>query len=89
MKNVMSKLMFKNVVKKACENISLKYLKLHIKSKGKEISYNQMELKHYLDSSSSLTLQEKKELFKMRARMTEVKSNFKNRYESHNSEKCE
>ena len=85
----MSKLMFKNVVKKACENNALKYLKLHIKSKGKEISYDKMELKHYLVSSSSLTLQEKKELFKMKTRMTEVKSNFKNQYEIYNCEKCE
>ena len=84
-----SKLTFKKVVKEACEDNALKYLKLHIKSKGKEISYNQIELKHYLDSSSVLTLQEKKELFKMRARMTEVKSNFKNRYASYNCEKCE
>ena len=80
---------FKKVVREACEENALKYLKLHIKSKGKELKYNQMELRHYLTSSSHLTLQEKKDLFKMRTRMTDVKSNFKNKYESLNCDKCE
>ena len=67
----------------------MKYLKLHIKSKGKEIEYHEIELRYYLSSDSNLTVQEKKELFKMRTRMTEVKSNYKNRYESLNCDKCE
>ena len=61
---------------------------MHIKSKGKEINYYKMELTHYLTSSSHLTLQEKKELVKMRTRMTDVKSNYKNKYESLNCDKC-
>ena len=84
----MTKLSFKKLVKKSCEENALNYLKLHIKSKGKELNYYKMELTHYLSSSSHLTLQEKKELFKIRTRMTDVKSNYKNKYESLNCDKC-
>ena len=62
------------------------YLKLNIKSKGKEIQYT--KLGHYLASNSNLTLQEKKEVFKIRTRMTDVKNNFKNKYENLNCDKC-
>ena len=85
----MTKLSFKKLVKKACEDNALKYLKLHIKSKEKEIQYENLELRHYLASDSLLTLQEKKELFKMRTKMTEVKSNFKNKYGNLNCNNCE
>jgi len=84
----MTKLSFKKLVNKSCEENALIYLKLHIKSKGKELKYYKMELTHYLTSFSHLTLQEKKELFKMRTRMTDVMSNFKNKYESLNCDKC-
>ena len=55
----MTKSSFKKIVKEACEENALRYLKLHIKSKGKEMKYNQMALRHYLASLSHLTLQEK------------------------------
>ena len=46
----MTKSSFKKIVKEACEENALRYLKLHIKSKGKEIIYNQMALRHYPSS---------------------------------------
>ena len=89
MSHVMCHGSFKKLVKETTEQNALEFLKHHIKSKGKEIVYNKIELKHYLASTSSLTLQEKKEVFKIRTRMTEVKSNFKNKYENLNCDKCE
>ena len=64
------------------------YLKLNIKSKGKEIQYTKLELKQYIASYSNLNLQEKKEVFKIRTRMTDVKKNFKNKYENLNCDRC-
>ena len=84
----MTKTMFKNLVKEKTEKNSLQFLKLHIKSKGKEIEYSEVEMKQYLASLSILTLQEKKEVFKIRTRMTEVKSNFKQRYNNLNCDNC-
>ena len=80
--------MFKNLVKERTEKNALQFLKLHIKSKGKEIVYSELEMKKYLASMSILTLQEKKEVFKIRTRMTEVKSNFKQRYNDLNCDNC-
>ena len=45
--------------------------------KRKKMKYNQMALRHYLASLSHLTLQEKNYLFKIRTRMTDLKSNYK------------
>ena len=41
----MTKASFKKLVKEATEKCALRYLKLHIKSKGKEIKYNEIEMK--------------------------------------------
>ena len=56
----MSKTMFKKIVKQKCKDNALKYLKHHIKSKGKETQYDNLEMRKYLSSESFLTLQEKK-----------------------------
>ena len=85
----MSKMSFKHLVKKHIEETSLKYLKLHIKSKGKELQYTEMKMKNYLLADSELTLQQKKEAFQIRTRMTEVKWNRKNKYTNLNCVPCE
>ena len=75
---------FKNLVKKHIEETALNYLKLHIKSKGKELQYTEIKMKNYLLADSELTLQQKKEASKIRTRMTEVKCNRKNKYSNLN-----
>jgi hypothetical protein len=74
----MSKSSFKTLVKQKCEECGLEYLKKHIKSKGKEMVYMHIEMRNYLSSNSTLTIQEKKGAFLIRTRMTEVKTNLKN-----------
>ena len=59
----MSKNMFKQIVKQKCEENGLEYFNHCIKSKGKEINYEKLEMKNYLPSESFLTLQEKKRSF--------------------------
>ena len=85
----MSKNMFKKMVKQKCEQSGLEYLKHQIKSKGKEITYLYLEMRKYLSSDSLLTIQEKKEAFMIRTRMTELKTNFKNKYSDYNCIVCE
>jgi hypothetical protein len=81
---LMSKNMFKQIVKQKCGENGLEYLKHCIKSKGKEINYEKLEMRNYLASESFLTLQEKKEAFMIRTRMTEVKTNYKNKHNDYN-----
>ena len=76
----MSKLSFKKLVKKQIEETALKYLKHHIKSKGKEIQYPHLKMQNYLLADSELTLQQKKGAFKIRTIMTEVKCNRTNKF---------
>ena len=71
------------------EETGLKYLKHYIKSKGKEIDYSKLEMRHYFESYYLLTLQEKKEAFKIRTRMTDIKTNFKNKFQEYNCIACE
>ena len=65
------------------------FLKDNIKSTGKSIEYTHFEMINYLTSNSLLTIQEKKEAFKTRTRMTEVKTNYKNKYVDYNCVACE
>ena len=85
----MSKNMFKQIVKQKCEENGFDNLKHCIKSKGKEMTYEKLEMKNYLASESFLTLQEKKEAFRIRTRMTEVKKNYKNKHNYYNYVACE
>ena len=58
---LMPKSSFKRLVKQKCEENALMFLKLHIKSKGKDITYEELEMRNYLKNKSLLRLQEKKE----------------------------
>ena len=51
-------------MKEHIEKTALKNLKLQIKSKGKELSYEKLEMQNYLKSDSDLNLEEKKVAFK-------------------------
>ena len=46
-------------------------------------------MRYYLTRNSLLTLQEKKEAFKIRTRMTEIKTNFQNKFDEYNCVACE
>ena len=48
--NNISKITFKNIIRKATENAALKNLTLQVKSKGKEIKYDKLEMQNYLKS---------------------------------------
>ena len=52
------------------------------------MKYNQVDFNHFLTSVSHLTLQEKKDHSKIRTKMTDVKSNLKNKHESLSCDKC-
>ena len=58
---LMPKSSFNRLVKQKCEENALMFLKLHIKSKGKDITYEELEMRNYLKNKSLLRLQEKKE----------------------------
>ena len=83
---LMSKNVFKQIVKQKFEVNGLEYLKHCIKSKGKEMK---LEMRNYLASEFFLTLQEKKEAFMIRTRMTEVKTNYNNKHNDYNCVACE
>ena len=80
----MSKNMFKQIIKQRCEENILEYRKYCIKLKGKERNYEKLKMRNYLASESFFTLQEKKEAFTIRTRMTEIKTNFKNKNHDYN-----
>ena len=60
------------------EETGLIFLKYNIKSTGKSIEYTHLEMRNYLTSNSLLTIQEKKEAFQIRTKITEVEKNYKN-----------
>ena len=76
-------------MKQKCEENTLKYLKLHVKSKGKEIVYNALAMRKYLGSGSLLTIQKKNDAFTIRTRMTELKTNFKNKHKEYYCVSCQ
>ena len=79
----------KSVIKEQIEKTALKNLKLQIKSKGKELSYEKLEMQNYLKSDSDLNLEEKKVAFKLRSRMVELKMNMKNKHKTLTCDVCE
>ena len=62
---------------------------MQIKSKGKEISYEQLEMQNYLKADSDLNLEEKKMAFKLRTRMTDIKMNMQNKHKILSCDACE
>ena len=63
----MSKETFKTTVKDKCEATALRYLRYQIKSKGKEMKYEELTMQNYIVGVSDLTNQEKIEAFKIRS----------------------
>ena len=77
------------MVKQKANIAALKYLKRHIKSKGKEIEYTELKMKKYLTSQDEhMSIEEKRYTFKIRSRMTEIKTNMKRKYSDVSCEVC-
>ena len=59
-------------------------------SKGKELKYNNLEMQRYLKPSHIKTKKEDAiTIFKLRSRMTDVKANFRGRYENVECQLCD
>ena len=84
----MSKNKFKNHIMKKIESAALKYLKSKIKSKGQELEYINIELQDYLRPETSIKLQEKQDMFKMRSRMIDIGENMRGKSTNFKCEAC-
>ena len=69
---------FKSFVKKQTYSVSLYYLqsKQRKGEKAHNIIYESMKLQDYLNSCSNLKLEEQRNIFSLRSRMNELKTNF-------------
>ena len=73
----MPKESFSKLIKSKISEISLKYLLKKRNSKGKEITYERLEMADYLmPFNKSLSIEDKRNLFSMRNRMVEIGNNF-------------
>ena len=61
----MSKLQFKNLIRKKSEEAAFKYLLSQIKEKGKEIKYHCLETQGYLIPEAKLSMKENINIFKL------------------------
>ena len=74
---MMSKEIFKKMIKKKISEISFEYLLKKRRSKGIEIRYDRLEMADYLQPyNKNLTIEEKRKLFSVRNRMVEIGYNF-------------
>ena len=73
---------FKNILKRRIEINALEYLKNKRGSKGQEIEFTILEMSEYLlPYHSKLNIEEKREIFALRNRMTNIPFNFGNKEE--------
>ena len=73
-----SKGQFNKILKKRIYENALCYLKKKQNIKGKEISYENIELADYLQPYNNLSIEEKQKIFEMRNKMTKIPNNFLN-----------
>ena len=73
---------FKNQIKRRIEINALEYLQNKRGSKGKEIEFKILEMSEYLlPYHGKLNIEEKREIFELRNRMTNIPYNFGNKEE--------
>ena len=72
----MSSEMYSKLLKEKIKENALKYLTNKQKSKGKEIIYSEIQMAEYLQTSSPLTINQKKGMFALKNRMIEISENF-------------
>ena len=73
----MTRIKFKNLIKIRIERNALEYLQNKRGSKGKEIEFTSLEMSEYLlPYNSIMSIEEKREIFALRNRMTNIPINF-------------
>ena len=78
----MPRIKFKNLIKIRIETNALEYLQNKRGSKGKEIEFTSLEMSEYLlPYNSIMSIEEKREMFALRNRMTNIPINFGNKEE--------
>ena len=78
---LLSRETFKNILKNKINHNALIYLRNKIKSKGSEIKYHFIGIQNYLTPNvTKLSTKESQFIFRIRARMIDVKANFPQKY---------
>ena len=72
----MSKYKYKSLVKKKCKEKALEYLISKRGKKGRDIKYKSLKMAEYLLPNEQLSVEEKRNIFEIRNRMTNIPSNF-------------
>ena len=72
----MSHNQFSNILRTNVKENALRYLVSKQKSKGKEISYSEIQMAEYLMPFSKLSVMQKQNMFAIRNRMLEISENF-------------
>ena len=75
----MSKMKFNKMVKERINENALNYLTQKQQRKGKEIIYKRIELADYLQPYNKLSIEEKRKIFELRNKMTQIPNNFLNK----------
>ena len=74
------------IVKKKCEESAYTYLMKKKGKKGKEINYPEIQMSEYLLPNDELSVDEQRNIFEMRNKMSHIPSNFSS--ENDNTYKC-
>ena len=75
----MTKSKYNNLLKKMINENALDYLTKKKGAKGKEITYKNIEMAEYLQPYSKISVIEKRKLFEIRNKMTNIPNNYKSR----------
>ena len=87
----MNKTSFKNILKKAIDQKAMEELELkkNQHSKVKHIKHSSLKLQKYLQPCRiKMTNEERRLIFKLRCRVTETKTNFKDVFDSYECDLC-
>ena len=75
----MTKSKYNSLLKKTINENALNYLNKKKGTKGKEITYTNIEMAEYLEPYSKISIIEKRKLFEIRNKMTKISNNYQNR----------
>ena len=71
---------YKEMIKRRCNELAFEYLINKRRKKGKEITYNNIQMSQYLLPNNQLEIQDQKKIFEMRNRMTIIPENYPSKY---------
>ena len=69
------------MIKRKCNELAFEYLMKKTCTKGKEITYNNIQMSQYLLPNNQLEIQDQKKIFEMRNRMTNIPLNYPSKYQ--------